>query len=117
MQPARPTSIVDTNPIHIHLQPAIHTTATHAPHTGGPTAVGEIEMVRGVGGLVVRGGLERDVFGVQRGVGLAEHVVALLGVVEHLLEVFDALVFALAVGALRGAVLGSSSLQKECVLV
>ena len=60
--------------------------------------------------VVDLGGLEGDVFGVEGGVRLAEHVVPVLGVVEQLLEVLYPLVLALAVGSLRGAVLGSPAL-------
>lgn len=56
------------------------------------------------------GRLELDELGVQTLVGLAEDVVALLGVAEHLLEVLYALVLALAVGPLRRSVLCSSAL-------
>jgi len=65
----------------------------------------------------VGGRLEGDVLGVERGVGLAEHVVALLGVVEQLLEVLYPLVLALSVRPLRGAVLGPPSLREEGLLI
>lgn len=60
--------------------------------------------------LVDRRGLELEVFGLQFCVRLTEHVVARLGVVEHLLQVLDPLVLALPVGSLRGAVLCSAAL-------
>lgn len=54
-------------------------------------------------------GLELQVFGLQVGIRLAENVVACLRVVEHLLQVFDPLVFALPIGSLGGAVLCSTA--------
>lgn len=68
-------------------------------------------VLRRVARVADLGGLEGDVFSVERGVGLAEHVVALLGVVEQLLEILYPLVLALAVRPLRGAVLGPPSLR------
>ena len=80
-------------------------------HGGGAGAVCGDVVLRGVAVLVVDlGGLEGDVFGVEGGVRLAEHVVPVLGVVEQLLEVLYPLVLALAVGSLRSAVLGSPAL-------
>jgi hypothetical protein len=55
-------------------------------------------------------GLELKVFRLQVCVRLAQHVVARLGVVQHLLQVLNPLVLALPVGPLRGTVLCSAAL-------
>ena len=53
-----------------------------------------------VGVAEAPGGLEVDILSMQFRVGLAQHVVPRLGVVEHLLQVLDPLVFPLAIGSL-----------------
>lgn len=54
--------------------------------------------------------LELEVFRLQFGVCLTDHIVARLGVVEHLFQVLDPLVFPLSVGSLRSTVLCSAAL-------
>lgn len=65
--------------------------------------------------VVAAARLELDVFDLQLRVRLAEDVVARARLVEHQLQVLDPLVLALAVGALRGAVLGSAALLPPVV--
>lgn len=55
-------------------------------------------------------GLEIDEFGVQLCVCLAEDIVPCLGLVQHLLQILDSLIFPLAVSPLRGTVLCSATL-------
>lgn len=94
---------------HVHLEAVDGRVEGHGGGVAGAVC-GDV-VLRVVAVLVVDlGGLEGDVFGVEGGVGLAEHVVSALGVGEQLLEVLYPLVLALAVGSLRGAVLGSPAL-------
>ena len=100
--------------VHVRVHKHVHLEAIDGRvegHAGGAGAVCGDVVLRGVAVLVMDlRGLEGDVFGVEGGVCLAEHVVSVLGVGEQLLEVLYPLVLALAVGSLRGAVLGSPAL-------